>query len=119
MLDSGSGYRIAPSSIVITPPDEGYTAPTFVGILTTSNSGSVSQVAMRDAGTGGYNNVAFETTPPSLTIADPFDFSGVGGNFQYNETVTGSISGVTALAQDWDINTVSYTHLTLPTNREV
>lgn len=101
LTNSGGGYRSLPSSISISDPDVATnTAPTLVGILTTSNGGSISQIAIRDAGTGGYQQ------QPVLTISEPFNQVGMAtAQYKLTETVTGEISGTTASVSDWDINT--------------
>lgn len=101
ITDSGSGYRNPPSSILLTNPDvPTNTKPTLVAITTSSNGGSISQIAIRDAGTGGY------TEQPILTITEPFSLVGIAtANYRLTETVTGSVSGVTGTVADWDINT--------------
>ena len=101
LTNAGSGYRNLPSSISISNPDVATnTAPTLVGILTSSNGGSISQIAMRDVGTGGYQQ------QPVVTISEPFSQVGMAtAQYKLTETVTGEISGTTAAVSDWDINT--------------
>lgn len=100
IIDGGSGYSGPPDFITITNPEtEGNIAPTFVGIRTTTDGGSISEILIRDAGTGGY------VQTPIMVVADPYDFTGIGtGDYQYNEIVTGDVSGVTARVRDWNIN---------------
>ena len=62
-----------------------------------------------------YESTAIGTAPvaPALTITSPT------GTFTVGEIITGSSSGATGRVIVNSPSTVSYTHLTLPTNREV
>jgi hypothetical protein len=74
--------------------DVGSSPVAIVGITTT---GGVNQVLISDAGIG-------YTARPSVTFSTPPVTTGTG-NYQFNEIVTGSISGATARVKTWDIDT--------------
>ena len=127
ITNAGYGYTVAPSvrfiggggkgaaatatigdgivdEVVLTNNGSGYINPptiTFTGISTVSaaataivsTAGSITAIRMIDAGLG-------YTLPPVITIAPPSFLS--SGNFAVNETVTGSLSNVTARVRSWN-----------------
>jgi len=128
ITNSGYGYTVAPSVsfiggggsgaeasteiadgivgiITITNGGSGYTESPIVtissaGIATTAtatayinSSGSVTSIRITDAGIG-YTSI------PTVTISSPIT-TGIG-TFIFNEVVTGSISGTTAIVNSWN-----------------
>jgi hypothetical protein len=127
LVNPGSGYTVAPGirfiggggsgaaatavigngiigPITVTNAGSGYTtAPTitFTGIASVSaaatavvsTAGSITAIRITNSGLG-------YTVAPSITISAP-SFAGIG-TYQYNETITGSISGVTARVRSWN-----------------
>ena len=127
LINPGSGYTVAPGvrfiggggsgaaatavigngiigPITVTNAGSGYTtAPTitFVGIATVSAAatavvsaaGSITAIRITNSGLG-------YTEAPTITISSP-SFAGIG-TYQYNELITGSISGVTARVRSWN-----------------
>jgi hypothetical protein len=129
VINPGYGYTIAPkvaffgdgsgavatatigdgiiSVISITNAGSGYVnAPTitFVGVSSVSaaataivnSSGSIEQIRIVNAGLG-------YTEPPLVQISTPPTTS--VGNYEFNELVTGSISGTTARVKSWNAST--------------
>jgi len=96
----GSGYRTQPAAPFITDPDvSGNTKPSLVAITTATRGGSIFEIRMRDAGSGGYTN------QPIMTINEPFSLVGLGtAEYKLSEVVTGEVSGATAFVASWDIN---------------
>lgn len=87
--DAGSNYTSPPTITVSAPPGLGVTA-TAESVI--NSNGSVSRVYITNAGSGYIS-------PPTISFSAP----GVStGNYLFNETVTGSISGTTAIVRDWD-----------------
>jgi hypothetical protein len=89
ITSGGSGYVTAPS-VTFSSPGIGTTAK---GSTIVSTSGTVSSILITNAGSG-YTSV------PNVIIGSPY-MIGIG-TFIINETVTGSISGTTALVKNWD-----------------
>lgn len=85
----GGGYATAPVVAISTAPVGGIDATARAYI---SSAGIVTAIRITNAG-AGY------TEAPTITIASPTT-AGVG-TFVQNETVTGSISGTTALVKSW------------------
>ena len=85
----GSGYATAPIVAISTAPIGGIDATARAYI---NSVGIVTAIRITNAG-AGY------TEAPTITIETPTS-SGVG-TFIQNETVTGSISGTTALVKSW------------------
>jgi hypothetical protein len=130
LVNPGSGYTVAPKvrfiggggsgasatatigdgligPIVVTSAGSGYTtAPTitFSGISSVAaaatailnDSGSITAIQITNSGLG-------YTQTPTITISSP-SFVGFG-TYQYNEIVTGSMSGVTARVRFWNAAT--------------
>jgi len=91
----GSGYPTAPTITVGAPGlGIGVTASAIVGVNT---NGITSQVFIRDAGIG-------YTQTPTISISSPPVVTGIG-TFQFNEVVTGSISGAKGRVKTWDKDT--------------
>jgi hypothetical protein len=128
IINSGYGYTVAPKVrfiggggsgavatatigsfgvvgiITVTGGGSGYTSPpyiTFTGISTVSAAataivsaaGTISAIRITNAGLG-------YTVAPTIAIAGAGSTS--SGTFEFNETITGSISGVTAKVRSWD-----------------
>ena len=94
-------------NITIDNPGSGYvTSPsiTFTGISSIpasasaiiSDTGEISSILITNAGLG-------YTEPPIITIGNPLLTS--SGSFIFNETVTGTTSGVKAKVKSWNVNT--------------
>ena len=90
--------------ITVTNAGSGYVNPptiTFSGISTVSAAatarvsaaGTITSILITNAGLG-------YTVPPTITIGNPLLSS--TGNFVFNEVVTGSQSGVTAIVKSWN-----------------
>lgn len=89
VTSGGGGYATSPIVAISTAPVGGINATARAYI---SSAGIVTAIRITNAG-AGY------TVTPTITIASPAS-SGVG-TFVPNETVTGSISGTTALVKSW------------------
>jgi hypothetical protein len=88
----GSLYATPPIITISSPPGVGTTA---TAEATIGVGGTVTTVYVTNAGSG-------YTTAPTITFSSP----GIStGNYALNETVTGSISGTTAVVKDWDYDT--------------
>ena len=85
----GSGYTTTPS-VTFSSPGIGTTA---TGLAVVSTAGTISAIRITNAG-AGY------TTVPTITIGSPY-MVGIG-TFVLNETITGSISGTTAIVKSWN-----------------
>ena len=90
ITNSGGGYATAPIVSISTAPFGGINATAKAKI---NSVGIVTQITITNAGTG-------YTIAPTITIGSPY-MVGVG-TYVVNETVTGSISGTTALVRDWN-----------------
>jgi len=93
----GSGYSTSPS---ITFTNQvflsGVTTVAAAATAVVSTAGTITAIRITNAGLG-------YSIAPSITIGSP-STSGVG-TFSVNETVTGSISGVTARVRSWNSTT--------------
>jgi len=130
IINAGYGYTVAPKVsfiggggsgsagtayigngvvgiITITNGGSGYTnspSVTFTGISTVSASayavvssaGTITSINITNAGLG-------YTVAPTITIGAPSVIVGYG-TYIYNETITGSISSVTARVKSWNLN---------------
>jgi len=96
VTSDGSGYTSTPSITFETPISGIGTAVGQVTINSTTNV--VTGVRLSDAGIGYTSGTGIATisTPPIIT--------GIG-TFQFNEVVTGSISGAKARVKTWNVNT--------------
>lgn len=84
----GSGYTVAPTITF-----SGISSVSAAATAVINESGSITAIRITNSGLG-------YTQAPTITISNP-SFIGVG-TYQYNETVTGSISGVTARVRAWN-----------------
>lgn len=89
ITSGGGGYSTQPT-VTFSSPGTGVTA---TGRAYVSTSGIVTAIYITNAGLG-YTSI------PTVTISSPY--SSGAGSYEYNETVTGSISGTTALVKKWD-----------------
>lgn len=94
VTNGGSGYATPPIVTIPAAPGGGINATARAYI---SSAGIVTSIRIINAG-AGY------TTAPTITIQTPTS-TGIG-TFIHNETVTGSISGTTALVRSW--NSLTY-----------
>ena len=93
--NAGSGYPSEPVLTFSDPqPGIGITATGRVAITTT---GSISQVLITNTGYGYTDSITATVALPPIT-------AGIG-TFQFNEVVTGSISGATGRVKTWDKDT--------------
>ena len=92
IASSGSGYPASPI-ITFNTPTSGVGTATGSVVINTDNF--VTQILISDAGIGYTSGTGIATisTPPIIT--------GIG-TFQFNEQVTGSVSGATARVKTWD-----------------
>jgi len=95
IANSGGGYPIAPN-IVFTAPNQMAGLGTAFGTVSITDDGGVNQVYITDA---GYGYTSFTS---KATITAPPVISGVG-TYNFNEIVTGSISGATGRVKSWDV----------------
>lgn len=95
--------------ITVTSGGSGYVTPptiSFIGVSSISasaravlnESGTITQIRIVNSGLG-------YTQAPSIVIGNPY-LTG-GGTYESGETVTGSVSGVTAIVKSWDAETKS------------
>ena len=89
ITNGGSGYATSPS-VTFTGPGIGTTAKAYAVV---STAGTISQIRIIDAGIG-------YTISPTITIQSPYT-SG-SGSYEFNEIVTGSISGTQARVNSWN-----------------
>jgi hypothetical protein len=89
IIDGGGGYS-TPPTVTFSSPGTGVTA---IGKAYISSAGIVTAIYITNAGLG-YTSI------PTVTISSPY--SSGAGSYEYNEIVTGSISGTTALVKKWD-----------------
>jgi hypothetical protein len=89
ITSGGSGYTTSPT-VTFTGPGIGTTASAYAVV---SSAGTISQIRIIDAGVG-------YTAAPTITIESPF--TGGTGTYQFNEIVTGSVSGATARVNSWN-----------------
>ena len=92
ITNGGSGYTESPI-VTISSPGIGTTATATAYI---NSSGSVTSIRINDTGVG-YISI------PTVTIGSPIA-TGIG-TFAFNEVVTGSISGTTAIVNSWNAAT--------------
>lgn len=98
MSNKGSGYMSKPT-ISFSSPSPGI-GVTPIGISSLSTTGQIEAILLSNSGIG-YSSV------PIITISPP-PSSGINTsnvNYQFNEIVTGSISGTTARVKSWDLDT--------------
>jgi len=90
----GSGYTTSPS--ITFTAQNGISTTGAAGTAIISSAGIITAIHLTNAG-AGY------TVAPTITISAPGS-SGTG-NYSFNETVTGSVSGATARVRTWDSST--------------
>lgn len=95
ITSGGSGYPSAPV-LTFTTPTSG--VGTAFGSVSVTTDNVVDKVFISDAGIGYTSGTA------TATISDPPIITGIG-TFQYNEEVTGSVSGAKARVKTWDSTT--------------
>jgi hypothetical protein len=108
LTNPGQGYFTTPS-VTVNPSLSGIgsTNAIIVANIVDTNVGIIT-IGIRDAGYG-YNPEYDDLNrliSPTITISQPSAITnnaGVG-TYQYNEIITGSISGATARVRDWNIN---------------
>jgi hypothetical protein len=88
VTNSGSGYA-TPPSIIFT----GISSVSAAATAVVSAAGTISQIRITNSGLG-------YTVAPTITIGSP-NVGGMG-TFIFNEVVTGSQSGVTAIVRSWN-----------------
>ena len=88
VTNAGSGYTYAPTITFV-----GISSVSAAATAIVSAAGSITAIRITNAGLG-------YTQAPSITISSP-SFVGIG-TYQYNEIITGSISGVTARVRSWN-----------------
>jgi len=91
VVNGGGGYFSAPNVAITSAPAGGInaTARSYINVV-----GVVTAIRITNAG-AGY------TVTPTITISSPTTSVGYG-TYISNETVTGSISGTTALVKSWN-----------------
>ena len=90
----GSGYTTSPT--ISLTAQNGISTAGAAGTAIISSAGIITAIHLTNAG-AGY------TVAPTITISAPGS-SGTG-NYSFNETVTGSVSGATARVRTWDAST--------------
>jgi len=95
ITSGGSGYP-SPPILTFTTPTSGI--GTAFGRVSVTTDNVVDKVFISDAGIGYTSGTA------TAIISDPPIITGIG-TFQYNEEVTGSISGAKARVKTWDATT--------------
>jgi hypothetical protein len=88
VTNAGSGYTTAPTITFA-----GIASVSAAATAVVSTSGSITAIRIINSGLG-------YTVAPTITISAP-SFVGIG-TYQYNEIITGSISGVTARVRSWN-----------------
>ena len=92
ITDRGSGY-VRPPSITFV----GVSSIAAEAVTVLNPAGEISQIRIKNAGLG-------YTVAPEIIIGPPDVIVGFG-TYIYNETVTGSVSGATAIVKSWNIIT--------------
>jgi len=97
VTNAGSGYTAAPA-ITFTNQifKTGVTTVSASATAVVSSAGTITAIRLTNAGVG-------YSVAPTISIASPHS-SGIG-TFQFNEIVTGSVSGVTARVRTWNSST--------------
>lgn len=98
MINKGSGYYQTDPIIIFSSPNVS-TGTTIVGIASISNDGKIETILLSNAGIG-YSQTPF------VFINSPA-ISGINTNqinYQFNETIVGSISGTVARVKSWDLD---------------
>lgn len=102
ITSGGSGYSTSPTVTFTNAPVGGVTAS---AISLINSAGIVTSIRLTNAGLG-------YTQPPTITISDPG--SSGSGTFEFNEVITGSLSGTTARVKLWNAlsNTLEVSNIT-------
>ena len=87
---SGSGYSDSPTITF-----SGISTVSAAATAVVSSAGTITSIRITNSGLG-------YTAAPTITISSPYS-SGIG-TFIFNETITGSNSGVTAIVRNWNVN---------------
>jgi len=99
--NGGGGYLTPPTVTISNDPSEKNYVELIVGVHTARgvsaiNAGIVTEIRLIDGG-------AKYVIPPTITVGSP---TGVGtGSYEYNEVITGSVSGTSAHVNSWDATT--------------
>ena len=93
--NGGSGYPTAPT-VFFTTPTSG--VGTATGRVLVSAANTITQVLISDAGIGYTAGTGIATVSPPPVI------TGIG-TYQFNELVTGSISGAKGRVKSWNVTT--------------
>ena len=99
--NGGGGYLTPPTVTISNDPSEKNYVELIAGVhtargLSAINAGIVTEIRLIDGG-------AKYVIPPTITVGSP---TGVGtGSYDYNEVITGSVSGTTAHVNSWDSTT--------------
>jgi hypothetical protein len=88
VTNGGSGYIFAPPIIF-----NGSATISAAATAVVSSAGSITEIRLTNAGLG-------YAATPTITIGNP-NLTG-SGTYQFNEVITGSISGVTARVKSWN-----------------
>ena len=95
-LSNTSAIARSIRNIVFTSPNQMAGLGTAFGTVSITDDGGVNQVYITDA---GYGYTSFTS---KATITAPPVIAGVG-TYNFNEIVTGSISGATGRVKSWDV----------------
>ena len=97
----GGGGYLAPPIVTISndPSEKNYVElatgiHTATGVAVVSAAGTITGIDITDTG-------ANYIIPPTITIADAASNSGIG-TFEFNEVITGSLTGTTARVRKWN-----------------
>jgi len=99
--NGGGGYLTPPTVTISNDPSEKNYVELITGVHTARgvsaiNAGIVTEIRLIDGG-------AKYVIPPTITVGSP---TGVGtGSYEYNEVITGSVSGTSAHVNSWDATT--------------
>ena len=93
VTSGGGGFTTSPTVTIAGPAGVGTTATAHAVV---SSAGTITAINITNAG-AGYTQI------PNITISDPSLTS--SGNYIFNETVTGSVSGATGRVRTWDSST--------------
>jgi len=94
ITNNGLGYSVPPTISIVGDVGSGVTA---IAKCIVGSGQSISSIRILNPGVG-------YTVAPSIIISDPPTLLGIG-TYQYNEVITGSISGTMARVKSWDKDT--------------
>ena len=95
LTSGGSGYSTPPDVMFINEIfQSGVTTVSAAATAVVSAAGTIAAIRITNAGLG-------YSVAPTIVISSPYS-TGIG-TFQFNETITGSISGVTAKVRNWNV----------------